>query len=88
MKSWRYILVVVVAGPSIAPHNPDGLAPLQRYKPPSAAYWLGTDQYGRDILSHLLVGARATVVRVVYQFVVIGALFIYALWALQIFWRA
>jgi len=56
------ILIVVIVGPWIAPHNPEGLAPLQRYKPPSAAYWLGTDQYGRDILSRLLVGARATVV--------------------------
>jgi len=56
------ILIVVIVGPSIAPHNPEGLSPLQRYKPPSAAYWLGTDQYGRDILSRLLVGARATVV--------------------------
>jgi peptide/nickel transport system permease protein len=56
------LLIVVIVGPSIAPHNPESLAPLQRYKPPSAAYWLGTDQYGRDILSRLLVGARATVV--------------------------
>ena len=56
------ILIVVIVGPSIAPHDPESLAPLQRYKPPSAAYWLGTDQYGRDILSRLLVGARATVV--------------------------
>jgi peptide/nickel transport system permease protein len=51
----------VVLGPLVAPQNPEGLFPLVRYKPPNAANWLGTDQYGRDILSRLLYGARATV---------------------------
>lgn len=56
------ILLVVVIGPWLAPYNPETMAPLQRYKPPSAQFWLGTDQYGRDILSRLLHGAQATVV--------------------------
>lgn len=56
------ILLVVVAGPWFAPYDPEKMAPLMRYKTPSAQFWLGTDQYGRDILSRLLHGARATVV--------------------------
>ena len=55
------MLAVAIAGPWIAPNNPETFAPLMRYKGPSAQFWLGTDQYGRDILSRLLVGARATV---------------------------
>jgi peptide/nickel transport system permease protein len=53
--------LVVVVGPSIAPYDPEVFSPLQRYRPPSLQFWLGTDQYGRDILSRLLVGARSTV---------------------------
>lgn len=55
------ILLVVIAGPYLAPHNPETFSPMQRYKAPSAEFMLGTDQYGRDILSRLLHGARATV---------------------------
>lgn len=54
-------LLAAILGPWVAPHSPEGLFPLTRYKPPSAAYWLGTDQYGRDILSRLLHGARTTI---------------------------
>jgi peptide/nickel transport system permease protein len=56
------MLIVVIVGPWIAPYNPEVFSPLQRYKPPNLQFWLGTDQYGRDILSRLLYGARATVV--------------------------
>ncbi len=59
------ILLVVIVGPWSAPYDPEKMAPLMRYKPPSAQFWLGTDQYGRDILSRLLHGARATVVMAV-----------------------
>ena len=55
------MLLVVIVGPWIAPYNPETFAPLQRYQPPSLQFWLGTDQYGRDILSRLLYGARSTV---------------------------
>ena len=60
------IFVVVVIGPAIAPHDPEIFSPLLRYKDPSPEFWLGTDQYGRDILSRLLYGARATVVMAVF----------------------
>jgi peptide/nickel transport system permease protein len=56
------ILVIVVCGPSLAPYGPDTMAPRLRYRAPSPEFLLGTDQYGRDILSRLLYGARSTVI--------------------------
>ena len=46
------------------PHSPteipDPLAPYQLL-PPSAQFWLGTDQYGRDVLSRVLCGATSLI---------------------------
>lgn len=46
--------------PWIAPYDPIAQVDLvgKSYLPPSAEHWLGTDQFGRDILSRLLYGAR------------------------------
>jgi peptide/nickel transport system permease protein len=42
----------------VAPYDPDVQALGDRLLPPSAAHWMGTDQYGRDVLSRLIYGAR------------------------------
>jgi peptide/nickel transport system permease protein len=57
------LLAILIAafGPDIAPYDPDSMSPLLRYQGPSLVHLLGTDQYGRDILSRLLFGARSTV---------------------------
>jgi len=55
------VLIAVVAGGWVTPYGPEDMQALARYKAPSATHWLGTDQYGRDILSRLLDGARSTV---------------------------
>ena len=44
--------------PWIAPHPWDTISMRTRFLPPNATYWLGTDDYGRDVLSRLLMGAR------------------------------
>lgn len=54
-------VLFVGLGPWLAPFPAEGLHPLARYKPPNELNWLGTDQYGRDILSRLLHGARTTI---------------------------
>jgi peptide/nickel transport system permease protein len=45
----------------IAPADPLAMSP-RRLALPSAAAWLGTDQFGRDLLSRLLHGARVSMV--------------------------
>jgi ABC-type dipeptide/oligopeptide/nickel transport system permease subunit len=53
------LLMIVVAGPSIAPFNPARTSP-NSLAGPDAAHWLGTDSIGRDLLSRLIVGGRGT----------------------------
>ena len=55
------IAAAVILGPSLAPYDPESFDYLARLAGPSAAHLLGTDQFGRDILSRLLWGARSTV---------------------------
>ena len=43
------------------PHPVDQLAIAQRMQPPGGAHLLGTDHFGRDILSMLMVGARTSI---------------------------
>ncbi|MEC3862846.1 ABC transporter permease [Mesobacterium sp. TK19101] len=43
------------------PYPVDTMAISERLQPPSTAHWLGTDHFGRDILSMLMVGARISI---------------------------
>jgi peptide/nickel transport system permease protein len=53
------LLVVVLLGPWIAPHDP--LEPLAApFTPPGSGHLLGTDVLGRDVLSRVLAGGRMT----------------------------
>src|SRR5258706_14638648 len=51
------IIALAILAPFIAPHDPMLLAPAQRLKPSSAQFLLGTDPYGRDVLSRTSYGA-------------------------------
>jgi len=50
-------LVVAIVGGWIAPYSFSTQHVRDRLQPPSGTYWLGTDEFGRDILSRLLFGA-------------------------------
>src|SRR5262252_703221 len=52
------IIAISILAPVLAPHNPLQLAPAQRLKPSSAQFLLGTDAYGRDVLSRVIYGGR------------------------------
>src|SRR3954463_4901393 len=50
------VVLSAIFAPYLAPHDPQLLAPAQRLKPASAQFLLGTDAYGRDVLSRILYG--------------------------------
>ncbi|AWK90057.1 ABC transporter permease [Azospirillum thermophilum] len=52
------ILAVAAAAPWAAPYDPMKMDILGRLKPPSAAHWFGTDEFGRDVLSRVMQGAQ------------------------------
>jgi peptide/nickel transport system permease protein len=54
------IALVALLAPWIAPHDPLVQNIAYRLEPPSAQFWLGTDSYGRDVLSRLIYGARVS----------------------------
>lgn len=54
------LLVTVFAG-QLAPYDPYAQDLAQSMLPPSAAHWMGTDRYGRDLFSRVLVGAQTSI---------------------------
>lgn len=52
------IVLMAIFAPLISPHDPQLLAPAQRLKAASAEYPLGTDAFGRDVLSRIIYGGR------------------------------
>ncbi|CAN7522660.1 ABC transporter permease [Rhizobium sp. LjRoot30] len=54
------LLFVAVFGPWLSPYDPLKLDLLARLKGPSASHLLGADEFGRDMLSRLMYGARTS----------------------------
>lgn len=52
------VLLVAVLGPFLSPYAPGKLSLISRLKPPSAAHFLGTDDFGRDVFTRLAVAGR------------------------------
>src|SRR5262245_26108905 len=59
-----------IFAPLIAPHDPIQQGWTSVRKPPSAIYWFGTDDVGRDILSRVIFGARASLLAGVISIVI------------------
>ena len=53
-------LLIAGFGPALAPYGAEAMNVRLRFAPPGALHWLGTDQFGRDIASRILVGAQTT----------------------------
>ena len=52
------VILAALLGPLVAPHPYDQFHTKDRLQAPGPVYWLGTDEFGRDVLSRVLFGAR------------------------------
>jgi len=52
------MIIVGIFGPWLTPHDPLRQNLTERLQPPSLDHLAGTDQFGRDIFSRLIIGAR------------------------------
>jgi peptide/nickel transport system permease protein len=53
-------LLAAIFASQLSTHNPTRLNPAQRLRPPSAANYLGTDEFGRDVFSLVIHGSRVS----------------------------
>ena len=54
------VVLAAVFAPVLSPYGYDIQALKEAYQPPSATHWLGTDEFGRDLLTRLIFGARTS----------------------------
>ncbi|EBA06489.1 nickel transporter permease [Sagittula stellata] len=54
------LIVAALTAPMIAPFDPLRMAAGPRLQPPSLDHLMGTDDFGRDVLSRIIYGARLT----------------------------
>jgi len=52
------ILIIVCIGPAISSYDPEASNLSEKFQPPSASHWLGTDALGRDLFTRILYGGR------------------------------
>jgi peptide/nickel transport system permease protein len=54
------MILVAVLAPWLGTVDPQAVSPVRRLKPPSEAFWFGSDMLGRDVYSRVLYGARVS----------------------------
>jgi peptide/nickel transport system permease protein len=67
------VILAAVGAPLLAPYNPLDVQPAAAMVGPSPGHWLGTDRFGRDILSRVMYGGQLTL-QVAFVSVIIAAL--------------
>ena len=55
------LVAVAIIGPWLVA-DPFRQAPINRLRPPSERFWFGTDQFGRDVFSRTINGARVSLI--------------------------
>jgi ABC-type dipeptide/oligopeptide/nickel transport system permease subunit len=54
------LVVLAIAAPLLARHNPTDVDLINSLQPPSAQHWFGTDIQGRDVWARLVYGSRVS----------------------------
>jgi peptide/nickel transport system permease protein len=54
------LMLITLAAPLVAPHDPVAMEPEDALQGPSITYLLGTDELGRDLLSRIIFGCRTS----------------------------
>jgi len=54
------VVLAALLAPRLAPYPVTEMHALDRFAPPGSRYWLGTDFFGRDLLSRILFGYRTS----------------------------
>ncbi|NWJ46873.1 MAG: ABC transporter permease [Chloroflexi bacterium] len=67
-----FIVLLVLVGQFYTPYDPYIMNTLQRFSPPSFSHFFGTDNFGRDNFSRVMIGTRFTLL-VAISTVTIGA---------------
>ena len=67
------ILIASLFSAQLAPYDPYATNPQLILKPPSAEHLLGTDNYGRDILSRILAGGRTSIFSALFIILIAGS---------------
>lgn len=68
-----FFIILAILAPYIAPQGMNEQNLSARLLPPSSQYWFGTDDFGRDIFSRIVYGARISLV-VGFSSVVVSAI--------------
>ena len=55
------LIAVAIVGPFFV-GDPFKIAPVNRLRPPSERWWFGTDQFGRDVFTRTIYGARVSLI--------------------------
>ena len=67
-----FILIISFFSAQLAPYDPYATNPQMILKGPSAEHLLGTDNYGRDILSRILAGGRTSIFSALFIILAVG----------------
>jgi peptide/nickel transport system permease protein len=67
-------IAIAAAAPLIVPYDPIATSWTAIRKAPSLAHWMGTDENGRDVLSRVIFGARASLLAGVVAVVIAGGI--------------